>query len=296
MSATRCACPACHKPISVPDDIIGKKVRCPGCHTVLLSKAIGGKTTLARVSGSAKTEAMAVKTKQAIAVQVPEEVEEVEEVQARPAPKRSLVWLWISIAAAAVVLLGGLGVVVLAWSMMKTTTSKTTQAVVESTHSLPPPIQQQPNKPAPAIEHKVEQPAQPPKVWKTPPIEYTDGRKELGIEFKSWKVDNKRGDKIVGVVKPTKMILERVSSYVGREIQISVYDKNELKIAGASLSHPNLQQGESGKIEVTVQSVFLLGQLLAPFIHRIPVWTNLLVLDVGSVMRSSHACSNSWSR
>jgi len=65
MSVTRCACPNCHKTFSVPDDIVGKKVRCPGCQAALVAKVIAGKTTLALagVSGMAKTQALPVKTK-----------------------------------------------------------------------------------------------------------------------------------------------------------------------------------------------------------------------------------------
>ena len=38
-------CPFCHKKLSVKDDLAGKKVKCPGCGTVLTVPAAGGEAS-----------------------------------------------------------------------------------------------------------------------------------------------------------------------------------------------------------------------------------------------------------
>jgi len=46
MSVTRCACPSCRRTFGVPDDVMGKTAKCPGCGAALVVNAIGGQTTL----------------------------------------------------------------------------------------------------------------------------------------------------------------------------------------------------------------------------------------------------------
>jgi hypothetical protein len=46
MPNTPCACPACNRHFVVPDDVVGRMAKCPGCRQTLLVKSIGGRTTL----------------------------------------------------------------------------------------------------------------------------------------------------------------------------------------------------------------------------------------------------------
>jgi hypothetical protein len=89
-----------------------------------------------------------------------------------------------------------------------------------------------------------------PLTREVPPIELTDDLKALEIDIGSWKVVGRTGTQIVGILKPTKQPLDRVSRFIGRELRATGYDKNGLKLTGVDVSYPDLKPGESGEIKI----------------------------------------------
>src|SRR5262249_16157799 len=118
---------------------------------------------------------------------------------------------------------------------------------IQTQEPVAPPLPREEPRPTRPVE-----PVQPPQLpselqWPFPPIERTAELRELAIVFRDLKV-SKNGREIVGKVQPTKQVLERVSKYHGRELQVTFYDKDAVKVTGGWVRYPDLNPGEIGEI------------------------------------------------
>lgn len=116
MPVFRCACPACRRVMRVPDDMDGKRSRCPGCGAELVIRAMGGKTLLqiAGVAGDAPT---LTRDEGVPAMSTPAPHADKVQAQTRPAAQRRQAkgerWRWggkvVALFVVLTVLVGGIG-------------------------------------------------------------------------------------------------------------------------------------------------------------------------------------------